>query len=261
MHDSDASTGHPLSAGSRRRRMLILRSASGTESDSDDFEPNLLEPDSETIGTDSDEFDPQPIGPLERIQEMIEDAMPRTWLFTGDDLGFDARRSKRGCIEFFSDVLKGSLRRRLHVILDTTIGDSRLTTLKRNADWRISRFEPDVVFITPGQRDIALGEHGCERFQTTLEELTAQLQQDGAIVVLCTPPPLGEDSTEVASAYADAIRRTAIECDALLADHWRHWSKCSYTDQLLDQSGRRPTLAGHQKLARNLLRSIGIREF
>ncbi len=194
------------------------------------------------------------------VRDMLEDAAPRTWLFTGDTLGFDARKSKRGWVEFFSDKIKVDLQRRLDVVLDTAVRDSLVSTLRRNVDWRILRFQPDVVFLMPGPRESIAGEAGMKRFEVDLRKLVERLEEEGTVVGLCTPPsiPGPDDQFRDLGSYVRLITQVASETDAILIDHWQHWSQLESPASLLDHTQQRPNFTGHQKLARHLLRTLGI---
>lgn len=191
---------------------------------------------------------------------MLEDAAPRTWLFTGDTLGFDARKSKRGWVEFFSDKIKVELQRRLDVVLDTAVRDSLVSTLRRNADWRILRFQPDVVFLMLSPREAAAGESGRKRFQVDLAKLVERLEEEGTVVALCTPPAMsGIDNLQTdLAAYVEIIRQVAAGTEAILIDHWQRWSQERSHVSLLDENQTRPSFAGHQILASHLLETLGI---
>lgn len=194
------------------------------------------------------------------VRDMLEDAAPRTWLFTGDTLGFDARKSTRGWVEFFSDKIKVELQRRLDVVLDTAVRDSAVSTLRRNADWRILRFQPDVVFLMLSPREAAAGESGRKRFQVDLTKLVKRLEEEGTVVALCTPPPIpgSDDRRNELTAYIERIREVAAGTDAILIDHWQDWIQRDSHASLLDPKGIRPSYAGHQRLARHLLETLGI---
>ncbi len=251
---ADGSQFYTLASGSRRRRRFLLlqqqeeeSAASSHTSSAGDFRIA-----SSTAAEDRN-------GVL-LVRDMLEDAAPRTWLFTGDTLGFDARKSKRGWVEFFSDAIKVELQRRLDVVLDTSVRDSLVSTLRRNADWRILRFQPDVVFLMLSPREVAAAETGHKRFQIDLTKLVERLEEEGTVAALCTPPTIAgpDDPPEDLAAYIEIIREVAARTDAILIDHWQHWRQANSLTGLLDGSPARPNFAGHQKLAGHLLKTLGI---
>lgn len=204
----------------------------------------------------------------ERIRDLLDDPVPRTWLFTGDSLGFDVRQAGRSWAEHFGDVIRTRLNRKLDVVLDSTMSDGLLTGLRQDAEWRVLRFQPDVVVITPGLADVSLGPGHREDFRNTLEELVLFLQDEGCMVILSTPPsvslPAGATIQDVYDlpAYAGLIRDVARKCDIVLADHFARWQvtlrQNGTLGDLLDSSGLKPSRTGHRKLAGHLLRTLGV---
>jgi acyl-CoA thioesterase-1 len=253
---SDASSFYSLASGSRRRRRFLLLQEQ-EEASAAQF-PSFAGREFRA-GTGSSTGNDQTNSVL-LVRDMLEDAAPRTWLFTGDTLGFDARKSKRGWVEFFSDKIKVELQRRLDVVLDTAVRDNAVATLRRNADWRILRFQPDVVFLMLSPREAAAGESGRKRFQVDLTKLVEQLEEEGTVVALCTPPsvPRPDGRQKDLTAYIEIICQVAAGTEAILIDHWQHWSQMDSHAGLFDPSGIRPSFAGHQTLARHLLETLGI---
>ena len=247
---------HNLALGSRRRRRLLLL-----------YQPDGL---NEATRVQSDDEQSAPVAaPADRqklphgvllIRDMLEDAAPRTWLFAGDTLGFDARQSQRGWVELFADSVKVELQRSLDVVLDTAVQGSLVATLRRNLDWRVLRFNPDVVFLMPGPRESVAAQSGRRRFELELKKTVERLEEEGVVVVLCTPPqiPGSEDRFCDLPAYVDLVRQVAGGTDALLIDHWQHWSQLETRTSLLDADQDRPNFSGHRKLAQYLLSTIGM---
>ena len=62
----------------------------------------------------------------ERIKELLEDVQPHTWVFTGDNLGFQAEQARRGWIEHFSDFIHEKIERKQDIILNSSIADSSI---------------------------------------------------------------------------------------------------------------------------------------
>lgn len=207
--------------------------------------------------------EPEPETTLDRIQRLVDDPAPRTWLFAGDSLGFGSKHAKRGWIEHFSDVVRSHLARSLDVVLDTTTDEARCDRLLRNLDWRILRFQPDVVFLMPGSGEVSQLTFDTARLHTTLSSLVERLREEGCEVVLCTLPPLQTTSDELSerlTTLAEKIRDVAAQSGALFVDHADRWGGATGADSasppLLDKTGTRPTQHGHQKLARNLIRAL-----
>ncbi|MBI1314893.1 hypothetical protein GC176_26660 [bacterium] len=259
---------YPVAAASgRRRRLLALRSAAGIDATAPLDEPvsttEFLPGSSQAQTSDAVSVEVELESALDRIKRLVDDPAPRTWLFAGDSLGFGSKHAKRGWIEHFSDVIRGHLSRSLDVVLDTTTDEARCDRLLRNLDWRILRFQPDIVILMPGPGEVSQLGFDAARLHEALSTLVERLREDGCEVVLCTLPPLQSTSDELAErleTLAAHVRDVAAATQMVLVDHAERWRITAETDpttaRLLDKSGTRPTQHGHQKLARNLIRTL-----
>lgn len=267
MSNASLTDAYPVAAASgRRRRLLALRSATefdaATSPDGTDaagFLPDWWH----ERQTDASVVEPEPETTLDRIRRLVDDPAPRTWLFAGDSLGFGSKHAKRGWIEHFSDVIRSHLARSLDIVLDTTTDEARCDRLLRNVDWRILRFQPDVVFLMPGSGEVSQLSFDADKLHATLGSLVERLREEGCEVVLCTLPPLRSTSDELAgrlATLAEQVCSVATESGVLLVNHADRWITTGETDvnspRLLDKTGTRPTQHGHQKLARNLIRAL-----
>lgn len=204
-------------------------------------------------------------GDAARIQEILEDIQPRTWVFIGDNLGFEVQQARRGWVEHFSDFIKERLTRKHDMILNSLFADSTVTRLIDDIDWRALRFQPDVVLIMPGIKECAA--HGDqENFRDRLEQLVEHLHNEGCKVVLNTPPCPAIVDDAVRSKLktsASRIRSVANHSGAVLADHFSHWHAAlqqhGHQSNLHEDSGQQPSARGHRELARRLLKSLNIR--
>lgn len=200
-----------------------------------------------------------------RIHELLDDIQPRTWVFTGDNLGFEIQQARRGWIEHFSDFVHERLGRRHDIILNSSLANSTISRLFEDLEWRILRFQPDVVLIIPGADECAAtGDQ--EAFQETLRLIVECLHDEGCTVVLCTPPcPAVANHNLKATLKAATlrIRLVATQTGAVLADNFSHWQAMLNRDganaKLHDDSGRQPSAKGHRELARRLLKSLNVR--
>lgn len=197
----------------------------------------------------------------ERVRDLLDDPTPRTWVFSGDSLGFGVRHAKRGWVEHFSDLIKGEYGRPHDVILDTSIRDATLEGLKTNLDWRVLRFQPDVVILTTGVSGRSTSPDSIEQVGTMLAEVAGRLDEEGCIVVLCTPPSVVLQPAESIINCVERIRATAEQTDSILVDNFQRWllsDSEKSLKSLLDSSGERPSKEGHRKLTRQLLRSLNL---
>lgn len=201
----------------------------------------------------------------ERITELLEDVQPHTWVFTGDNLGFQAEQARRGWIEHFSDFVHEKIERKQDIILNSTIADSSIEHILNEVEWRILRFQPDVVLLMPSADECA--RHGENvGFRDNLQQLTERLHDEGCTVVLNTPPcPSIANPSQTTSmkTAVSRIRSVASRTGAVLADHFSHWQASIQHNgsnaNLHAESGKQPSARGHRELARRLLKSLNIR--
>lgn len=201
----------------------------------------------------------------ERIQELLEDVQPRTWVFTGDNLGFQVEQARRGWIEHFSDFIHEKVERKQDIILNSSFADSTIEHILNDVEWRALRFQPDVVLVMPSANECAC--HGEDQeFRDTLQQLVERLHDEGCTVVLNTPPCPGDanhSTTNSMKTAASRIRSVATKTGAVLADHFSHWQATIQHDgsnaNLHAESGKQPSARGHRELARRLLKSLNIR--
>ena len=201
----------------------------------------------------------------QRIQELLEDVQPRTWVFAGDDLGFEVQQARRGWIEHFSDYIHERLGRQQDIILNSSFSDATIDHLLKDVDWRILRFQPDVVVIMPSVNECSIiGTR--DEFRETLRQLIQCLHDEGCTVVLSTPPGPADCSMTVNEALktaASRIRSVANQSGAVLADNFSHWQATIQRDGdnagLHDDQGQQPSARGHRELARRLLKSLNVR--
>ena len=201
----------------------------------------------------------------DRIQELLDGVDPRTWVFTGDTLGFEIQQARRGWVEHFSDFLREKLDRKHDIILNSSVAGSTIEHLLKDVEWRILRFQPDVVLMMPSAAECA--ERGADdEFRATLQQLTDRLHEEGCSVVLNTPPCPANASQAVTTTMktaASRIRAVATQSGAVLADHCSNWQATTQQDganaNLHEESGQQPSARGHRELARRLLKSLNIR--
>lgn len=276
MPSGHVSSAYPLASShsGRRRRMIAMYAdmdwdvtpVEGESADVDVFEEASI--DAATVDTTANvppesslpESAPQTATESDRIKELLDDTMPRTWVFTGDSLNFNSKQASRGWIEHLADFITHRLHRRNDIVLNSTVAGTTIKRLREDIEWRVLRFQPDVVSIMPSPDEL-FQSNSEEVPDNPLEELVRFLHDEGCIVVLCTPPFTPEaDSASVEA--ADVIRQAARDADAFLVDHYDHWQKTLKRDgtltPLLDPTGMYPAGKGHRKMARCLLRTLGV---
>lgn len=201
----------------------------------------------------------------DRIRELLDGVDPRTWVFTGDNLGFEVQQARRGWIEHFSDFIHEKLERKHDIILNSSVADSTIEHLLKDVEWRILRFQPDVVLLMPSANECMQRGEDIE-FRNVLQQLTDRLHEEGCTVVLNTPPcpaNASHSATRVMKTAASRIRAVASDSGVVLADHFSHWQVTVEQDgvnaNLHEESGLQPSARGHRELARRLLKSLNIR--
>lgn len=200
----------------------------------------------------------------QRIQELLDDVQPRTWVFTGDNLDFEVQQARRGWIEHFSDFMHERLGRTHDIILNSSTAESTIARLLQDVDWKILRFQPDVVLIMPSIRECA--DHGDrDEFRDTLLQLVERLHGEGCTVVLSTPPGPARCDDPVAKTLRTAmsrIRAVATRSGAVFADNFSHWQAVMARDGpaagLHGEQGH-ASPRGHRELARRLLKALNVR--
>ena len=273
--ESEISAGQiGASRRGRRRRMLVIQTSADHQIPGIDFKD--VAPHSETVnGPVNDSTAPansQAVAAAptlsandnERIQELLEDVQPRTWVFTGDNLGFQVEQARRGWIEHFSDFIHEKVERKQDIILNSSFADSTIEHILNDVEWRALRFQPDVVLVMPSATECA--RHGeDDEFRDRLQQLVERLHDEGCTVVLNTPPcpaDANHSTTKSMKTAASRIRSVATRTGAVLADHFSHWQATIQHDgsnaNLHAESGNQPSARGHRELARRLLKSLNI---
>lgn len=199
----------------------------------------------------------------QRILELLDDVQPKTWVFTGDNLGFEVQQARRGWIEHFSDFIHERIGRHHDIILNSSTAESTIARLLQDIDWKILRFQPDVVLIMPSIREC--GEHGDrDEFRNTLLQLVEHLHGEGCTVVLSTPPgPQGCDETlaKTLRTAVSRIRAVATRSGAVFSDNFSHWQAVMERDGPADglhDGQENPSPRGHRELTRRLLKALNV---
>lgn len=259
----------------RRRRMLAIKAVADHQAP--DIDSTEIVPAAEPVNRPINESPSSADEPAavasptlsandnERIQELLEDVQPRTWVFTGDNLGFQVEQARRGWIEHFSDFIREEAKRKQDIILNSSFAGSTIPHILNDVEWRILRFQPDVVLVMPAADECA--QHGeADEFHDRLQQLVELLHDEGCTVVLNTPPcPAGANhsTTKSMKTAASRIRSVAIRTGAVLADHFSHWQAAIQYNgsnaNLHAEPEKQPSARGHRELARRLLKSLNIR--
>lgn len=231
-----------LTADLRRRRLFAI-GASVHDEVTNSFDSS----DSLRADQSREEADPD----VALIQERIERPAPLTWLFTGTDYRFDAVKSKRSFIEFFSDFIKRQAHRQLDVIVDSTYAEHAMLALNKNASWRVTRFEPDIVFVMLSPAD--LEQSDVDSFREALHEFIEQLQDENCAIVICLPSGKVTSNQDLRKESGDRIHEIAKARHVVVIEDIDHATPSS-----AEAEPEELTSSDHQELAQRLLRRIGL---
>lgn len=210
---------------------------------------------------------PAPPAELTRIQELLRGEDPITWVFTGDSITHGALHTLgwRSYPEHFAERVRWELRRVRDVAINTGISGERTGGLLADLEWRVLRFQPQVVSIMIGMNDCSAGPDGREDFRRNMIALVERVRAAGGIPLLNTPNTIYTANAASRSdlpAYADIVRAVAIEAQTPLVDHWTHWqeAKPNQDDLLpwLEDHSIHPGVYGHREFARLIFHVLGI---
>src|SRR3954465_1714944 len=108
---------------------------------------------------------------FDSIQRLLQGEHPLTWVFTGDSITHGALHTMgwRSYVEHFAERVRFELKRSRDIVVNTGISGNRMTNLLADAEWRVHRFQPQVVSLMMGMNDCVSGPSGREQYR---EELT-----------------------------------------------------------------------------------------
>lgn len=201
------------------------------------------------------------------IRQMLAGTRPATWVFTGDSITHGGQHTggSRCFVEHFSERVRWELRRLLDVVVNTGVSGGKSSGLLKTLDWRVLRFQPDVVPILIGMNDAAAGPEGREKFHANLTEIVRRVQDSGAIPVLQTPNTVYLAHAETRfdlAAYVEIIRTVAETAEVPLVDHWHHWQRIKPEQNdlraWLSDGSIHPGAYGHREMAKLICHDFGI---
>lgn len=206
-------------------------------------------------------------GGLAGIKKLLAGKRALTWVFTGDSITHGAQHTRgwRSYPELFGERVRWELRRMRDVVINTGISGDRTGGLLGDLDWRVLRFQPDVVSIMLGTNDCTAGAKGRDTFRDNLKKIVEKVRQAGAIPLLNAPNTIVVKNSPGRAdlpAYAAIVRELASSDKIALVDHWEHWSKAKPKPEALvvwlaDKSIH-PGAFGHRELANLIFRELGI---
>jgi len=203
------------------------------------------------------------------IQVLLQGKEPVTWVFTGDSITHGALHTMgwRSYPEHFAERVRWELRRMRDIVINTGISGDRITRLLKDSEWRVHRFQPQVVSLMMGMNDCVEGPPGRETFRQGLEKFHAEVKQRNGQLLLHTPnriwsPDMEKDRRKDLPAYVEMIREFAAAHQLPLVDHYRHWTETRKDMYeliyLLSDAAVHPNQYGHSEFANLLFRKLGI---
>lgn len=192
---------------------------------------------------------------------------PLTWVITGDSITQGAKwlGRERAYPELIQERLRWELKRKRDIVINSGLSGEKTAGLLADFEWRVLRFQPDVVAIMIGMNDAVAGPAGRERFAADLREMIGRVRAAGAMPILQRTNPVdpsdpGAQTRADLPAYNVLIADVARATGTLLVDHWRHWLDAAPAPEerrrwLADPI--HPNAAGHRQLAREFFRALG----
>jgi lysophospholipase L1-like esterase len=203
------------------------------------------------------------------FKSMLAAKTPLTWVFTGDSITHGALHTRgwRSYPEHFAERIRFELKRPRDIVINTGISGNRMPGLLAEAEWRVHRFQPQVVSLMMGMNDCTAGASGRDAYRSNLQTFLKQLQDRNSALLLHTPnavyfPDPAKDPRKDLPAYIDIIRRFADDNKLPLVDHYQHWTETRKTHYdliyLLSDGNIHPNQYGHIELANLLFRKLGV---
>ncbi len=202
---------------------------------------------------------------MERIKKCLQSNEPLTWVFYGDSITHGVLHTfgQRDYAELFAERIRFELERTMDIVITSAISGNTTRDLLTSLDWRVARFNPDVVFLMIGMNDCSnQNEIGIEEFEKNLLEVTDQIARLGAVPVLQTTCPIlpgqAPDRLPYFDSYMDAIRRVSDLRKLPLIDHTQFWREHEENHFLWMSDAFHPNVYGHRVFARQIYRCLGI---
>jgi len=153
---------------------------------------------------------------FDKIRRLLHGTDPVTWVFTGDSITHGALHTNgwRSYVEHFAERVRFELKRSRDIVINTGISGHRMTNLVPDAEWRVHRFQPQVVSLMMGMNDCVAGPSGRETYRTELSKFFSMLTERKSLLLLHTPNPIviidpAKELRKDLPAYVDILRKFA----------------------------------------------------
>ena len=204
---------------------------------------------------------------LQTVKQKLKNNKPLTWVFTGDSItqGAGATHGWRSYPEHFAERVRWELLRKSDIVINTGISGDISGSILYSFDWRIARFQPDVVSVMIGTNDAISDEKGRLTFRKNLTEMIGRIRKLGAVPLFNTPNPICKDvyngTRKDLPNYVQIIREVAADYNVILVDHWGYWQEKRNKEELLMNwlsDGLHPNEYGHRVLANEIFKCLDI---
>lgn len=202
---------------------------------------------------------------MKRIKKLIRSNDPLTWVFYGDSITHGVLHTfgQRDYAELFAERIRFELGRLMDLIITSAISGDTTLGLLSSFDWRVARFNPDVVFLMIGMNDCSNQiEIGVEEFEENLLKLADRTAGLGATLVMQTTCPIlpgqSPERFPYFDSYMDAVRRVADLRELPLIDHAQFWKEHGESHFLWMSDAFHPNAYGHRVFAQQIYRCLDI---
>jgi lysophospholipase L1-like esterase len=200
------------------------------------------------------------------IKDLLSGSAHLTWVFTGDSITHGALHTMgwRSYPEHFAERVRWELQRLQDVVINTGISGDRMSRLLQNDDWRVWRFQPDVVSLMMGMNDCVDGPRGRFEYRRNLATFLKGAEQHRAKLLLHAPNPIifaANARRHDLPAYVDELRGFAHDHGLPLIDHYQYWLGAHKPDDLvylLNDGAIHPNQYGHIEMAKLMFQKLGI---
>lgn len=202
---------------------------------------------------------------MERVTSVLKRQKPATWIFYGDSITHGAVHTFgfRDYPELFAERVRFELGRVQDAVITTAISGDNTRGLLNRFDWRVGRFNPDVVFLMIGMNDCSeLGPIGLDEFTGNLNQLAERILALDAVPVMQTTCPIlpgqAPDRSPHLPVYMEAIRQVAAEKKLPLIDHYAVWEQNQDKFFYWMSNAIHPNEMGHRAFSRTIFQALDI---
>lgn len=202
---------------------------------------------------------------MQQVKKLLTDKKPLTWIFYGDSIthGSSHTFGWRDYTELFAERIRGELGRTMDMVIDSGISGDNTRGLLESFEWRVGRFNPDVVFVMIGMNDCSEDNPiDLKEFTENLRTLTSRIRDTGAIPIMQTTCPIiahqAPDREPQFAAYMEAIRQVSDETNVPFIDHTKYWQDNEEHIFFWMSNPFHPNEKGHRAFAKLIFQSLNI---